>query len=110
MPWLPVPIHRAFSRSKNNAWTSRVLLSNLGATNGFQAPCTSCCSPRPRPAPAIPTHTEPSGLAASPLAPSIPSVDFDPQVYVLDEPGFQRPTAVSPPIQRLSSLSSTRAI
>src|SRR6266478_10181485 len=109
MPWLDVPIHKAFSRSRNNVETFRVLPSNSGVTNGFQAPCTIRCSPRPRPAKAIPTHTEPSGLAASPLTPSIPSIDFNPQVFVLDGPRLQRTTVVSLPTQRFPRASSTRA-
>src|SRR5205814_237558 len=95
--------------SKNNVSTSRVLPSNSGVTNGFQAPCTSCCNPDLRPCKSVPTHTDPSGLAARPFAPFIPSSDFDSlKMNVLEEPGFQRTTAVSLPIQRFPRVSSTR--
>src|ERR1700688_2088023 len=110
MPWLSVPIQRAFSLSKNNAPTFRVLPSNSGVTNGFQTPCITCCTPKLRLGEFIPTHTEPSALAARPLTLSIPSFDFkSPKTNVLDEPGFQRTTAVSLPIQRFPRVSSTRA-
>src|ERR1700685_4197680 len=109
MPCLSVPIQRAFSLSKNNAPTSRVLPSNSGVTNGFQTPCITCCNPKPRPGEFIPTHTEPSGLAARPLTLSIPSFDFkSSKTHVLDDRGFQPTTAGSLPIQRFPRVSSTR--
>src|SRR5258708_1767993 len=109
MPCLYVPIQREFWWSENNASSPRVLPSNPGTTNGFQAPCASCCNPRPRPAKAIPTQREPSELATRLVTPSIPRFDFNPlKLNLLNVPDFQRTTSAGPPIQRLPRVSSTR--
>src|SRR5260370_11697744 len=85
-------------RSNNNAVTLSVLPSNSGVTNGFHAPCTSCCSPPPFPACTSPTQRDLSGLLARASTPLNISAGFSPAgIYVSAELVFQRETTTPPP-------------
>src|ERR1700691_3832193 len=106
MPRLKVPTQRELSRSNNNAVTSSVLPSTSGVTNGFHAPCTSCCSPPPFPACTSPTQSDPSGLPASASTPLNISAGSSPaETYVSVELVCQRETVGPPASQILPRLS-----
>src|SRR6516164_10985696 len=110
MPWSQVPIHREPSRSNKRAQTTSEVPSNSGIRNGFQTSPTNCCNPPPGPRKPIPTHMEPSGLAASPIIPGCPSCDGDCIAFVVytvddDEAGFHRTSAEDPAIQTFPRVS-----
>src|SRR5260370_12754016 len=106
MPWFKVPTQRELSRSNNNDVTLSVLASNSGVTNGFHAPCASCCNPPPFPACTSPTQRDPSGLPARASTPLNISAGFSPAgTYVSAELVCQRETMRPPASQILPRLS-----
>src|SRR6267378_274100 len=106
IPRFKVPTQRELSRSNNNAVTLSVLPSNSGVTNGFHAPCTSCCSPPPFPACTSPTQRDLSGLLARASTPLNISAGFSPAgIYVSAELVCQRETIRPPAAQTLPRLS-----
>ena len=107
MPCWLVPIQSAFSRSRSNCSTATDSPFNSDDMKGLQIPRTSCCSPRPGPELAMPTHKDPSRSGAKEAIPSIPAFDFNPLgLYMLCDCGFQRTKLVEPPIQKSPRLSS----
>src|SRR5579871_2662965 len=101
MPWLLVPIHRAFLLSESSVVTSNVRPSNSGTTNVFKIPSSIRCKPRLGPVRIIPTHKEPSDAKASDPMPLNPFAAANPGgTYLLEEVLFQRVRSSELPNQK----------